>query len=139
MACGMSLHILNLITMKTVELKTIEKDTARILKATLNFFNESLSAVEGHHLSPYIQKQVVVQQWLRENFNLNIVPVRVANPFDNHVNHILYLNGREYYGNGIKIVDHSYEECLERGIRHMLAKILEEGIKPVVNERAATG
>lgn len=70
--------------------------------------------------------QTQVQKWLRETQNWNIVPVRVPNDTDSHDNHKIYLNGREWYCEGLYVVVSGYEECLEAGLQKSLRFLIQK-------------
>jgi hypothetical protein len=90
-------------------------------------YTVDLSDYERSNDESNLPTQSELQKWLREEWNMNIVPVRVASHFDNSPNHVLYLNGIEWWiSSHTRIVETGYEECLEKGIVHTLNVILKE-------------
>jgi len=122
--------------MKKLEVKLITDDTEKLLIEVLRTNSRDAKAnyEDVTVLAPMHQRYVpqsLVQMFLRERFNLDVVPVRMVSALDQVKEWILNLNGREYYHDGIKVVCADYETCLEIGIQLMLKRIIDEKLNPI--------
>lgn len=80
--------------------------------------------------------QSVLQKWLRETYNHDVVPVRIENHMDNGLNYKIYLNGREWHCDGVCIVEAGYEACLEIGLKKSLRYLIDRNEQYNRNEQS---
>ena len=71
--------------------------------------------------------QSLLQRWLREKYNLQVIIIPFAEESNNehsNTNYIYFLNNRHFYGfidkSDGSIVFNSYEEALEQGLQEAL-------------------